>query len=250
MTRVLLVEDHGLIRKGLADIILGMQGEQFELEEAASAEAALEILREQPVDILISDIRLPGLSGLELLERVAQQAPQVRRVLISAYDRFDYACQGMRLGAEDYLLKPIKRSDLAALLSRMLKRPIVAPEEEQRAGRPAGTHLGQRLSATMQAAVDYVDGHYMQDVSLSEVAEAVGKSYNYLSKLFREETGMTFVDYLLRVRMEHSRHLLLDVSLSVERVAQAVGYSDAGYYARQFKKVMGVTPNQYRLSQM
>ena len=90
----------------------------------------------------------------------------------------------------------------------------------------------------------------MKDLSLSEVAEAVCKNYNYLSKLFREETGMTFVDYLLRVRMEHSRHLLLDVSLNVEQVARAVGFSDAGYYTRQFKKVMGVTPNQYRLSQM
>lgn len=250
MTRVLLVEDHGLIRKGLADIIRGMQGEQFELEEAASAEEALEILRDRPVDILISDIRLPGLNGLDLLERAARQAPQVRRILISAYDRFDYACQGIRLGAEDYLLKPIKRSDLAAVLSRMLGRAIVAPEEDARGSGAMIAHLGPGLSATVQAAIDYVDGHYMKDLSLSEVAEAVCKNYNYLSKLFREETGMTFVDYLLRVRMEHSRHLLLDVSLNVEQVARAVGFSDAGYYTRQFKKVMGVTPNQYRLSQM
>ena len=98
----------------------------------------------------------------------------------------------------------------------------------------------------VRIAVDYIQRHYNDAISLESVAEVAGVSSAYLSKLFREIQETGFNEYLTDVRMEASKHLLADTRMPVRDVASAVGYQDEKYYAKLFKKQFGIKPTDYR----
>lgn len=95
--------------------------------------------------------------------------------------------------------------------------------------------------------LDYINNNYYCDISLKDVSKNVNFSYNYLSKVFKDEIGKNFVDYLTEVRMEKSTKLLANQNLSVKEICQKIGYHDPNYYSKAFKRVTGMTPTEYRL---
>ena len=98
----------------------------------------------------------------------------------------------------------------------------------------------------VRKAVGYIRGHFREELTLEDVAQAVHFSPYYLSRLFREELGLTFVNYLTIVRMEEAKRLLLETDQTVSRIADAVGYQDPSYFTKVFKKMEGQTPTQFR----
>lgn len=95
--------------------------------------------------------------------------------------------------------------------------------------------------------LDYLNNNYYLDISLKDVSKNVNLSYNYLSKVFKDEIGKSFVDYLTELRMEKSMELLANQNLSVKEICQKIGYNDPNYYSKAFKKVTEMTPTEYRL---
>lgn len=111
------------------------------------------------------------------------------------------------------------------------------------------TVYGTRATPNMlllRSAARFISNHYTDDISLEMVAENVHVSPYYLSHLFREELGITFIEYLTRTRVENAKRLLTNGRMSVSEVAREVGYDDAGYFSRVFKKLTGITPATYK----
>ncbi len=96
--------------------------------------------------------------------------------------------------------------------------------------------------------IDYINENYAQALSMSDVAAAFYLNASYFCKLFKEETGVTFTNYLMRVRVDNAKRLLADSSMKLYDVASAVGYTNVQYFSTVFKELEGVTPSQYRAS--
>lgn len=108
------------------------------------------------------------------------------------------------------------------------------------------TSRTETYSKPIQMMKDYVLLHYREPIKLNDMAELVHFHPNYLSELFRKETGMTFSDYLTDCRLDAAKRLLLDLQYNVYDVAELVGIKDTKYFSRIFKKAVGVTPSEYR----
>ena len=107
-------------------------------------------------------------------------------------------------------------------------------------------NAGKRRSSVIIAAVNYVEQHYTENISLKQMAEDIFVSPPYLSNLFKEKMGVNVTAYIHEVRIEKSKKLLLDSTWSIQQIAEQVGYRNEKHFMQMFKKICGMTPSQFR----
>jgi two-component system, response regulator YesN len=246
MYKVLVVDDEVWMGEGLRKIIGKLGGPFSVIDTALDGKQALSKLQKQEIDLVLTDIRMPGMDGLEMIKQMKQNNFNQPVVIISAYNDFEYAREALRLGATDYLVKPIKNDELSSVLTNleelMEKETGEAPLEEARINinqLNGGVELVQSLQG-------FIEQSYMEDLSLSILADQAGFNASYLSRLFKMETGKGFVQSLREVRMKHACQMLAETSLTNAEVAKRVGFWDEKHFRRIFKKDFGVTPGEYR----
>ena len=202
-----------------------------------------------------------GAAFLPEARAVLAQRPSCRVVFVTAYSLFQYAHEAVHLGACDYLLKPVDPDELEASIRRAIRQieterklealAPVQPEPEAptapEAPAPAHPESEDQQTALVMAHVRrYLEDNYMFDISLDSVGEILHISPAYLSAQFKKYQKMNFLDCLTELRINAAKELLNDPFRSSAEVASMVGYEDASYFARAFKKRTGVTPTQYR----
>ncbi len=381
---ILVVDDERLPRTSLAGMIKSIDPKHVVME-AENTNEALELVALYPVDLVISDIRMPGKGGLDLAKEIREMDEEANVVLLSGYADFEYAITGIRLRIFEYVTKPVSKQQVTELLrkvehrlaERQSKRKLIGlrdknmlekrirdwchnipipyydemllpdyseialfhlyashfgemdhhfrfflknifeemlselgipvfvdeirqvtvvffsrnvPEESllnkiresqqavERLIRQnlsigfAGTiadlaaipQLYQQSTATFETessskhpnveashylikkAMDVIQRHYAEDLSLLTLGEQLQVNPNYLGRLFKKETGMNFTDYLVRIRMDHAKRLLKQTTLKVYEIAHEIGYEDNAYFSRLFKALHAMTPNEYR----
>ena len=240
MNTLLVVEDEKLIRQGIVAMIRRSSVPVEEILECRNGEEALEILRKRRVDVMFTDIRMPKMDGIEMLERLRQAGKTTHVIILTAYDSFSYVQTALRLEAVDYLLKPFHDGDLEKAVQRvqakLAPKQTVLPEPK--------TGSGNRY---VSEAIQYIKNHYQEpDISVSSVAQSLNISEGHLSHTFRKETGSTLLGYLTRYRIHKAAELLKDCRVKVYEVAEQVGYRDIGYFSNTFKKITGKTPSEYQ----
>lgn len=240
MLKVFLADDEMWIILGLKKLIQKSGLPLQVIGEAADGITALEEVKRLSPDILFSDIRMPGLSGIDLVRRISEEKLPVQTVLISGYAEFSYAKAALRYGAFDYILKPIQEEELNGILARLLreltKEPMPSFEEEVL---PVSNTVMNRIITNIQEG-------YTQDISLALLSEKYSISSSHLSALIKRELGLSFSEYITAKRMQKARELLKDEQLSIESIAEAVGYHDYFYFTKVFKKNHGISPSKYR----
>lgn len=241
MKTILIVEDEVRIRQGLANLI-GKVGMGFHVVDTAeNGYEGLQLITKLEPDIVITDIQMPKMDGLKMIEQAVGFGARCVFVVLSGYSEFEYARTAIRLGVKDYLLKPVNISMVKELLARFAK-----DGEEQK---PQET--GDVLSTyppMIQNMVDEVEKNYGMNLGLESFAEKYRMTPEYLSNLFARETGMSFSNYKRQVRMEKAKLLLLTSEMKVYEIACAVGYPDQKYFSKVFKEYTGVSAKQYALS--
>ncbi len=351
--QVMVVEDEANVRNGLANFIKELEGVYQVMATASNGMEALNIMKREIPHILITDIRMPVMDGLTLIQHVKRDFPTVSVAILSGYADFDYARQALRFGVSDYLLKPINKESLVQTLNQLaaqllklppgfsalhkyhkwdmtlvreesnllesvelgdqsgvkgridvffnevrkrshhetinaipyytdlmisLRKRLSFPEQLRESVNPVieritdcfhpglplekvEDHIRQcleectRLSANLHrnSSADIVirckelmEKNFDNDISLQEVAQTIGVSAAYLSRVIRKNLGMTFSEYLLRLRMKKAEHMLLHTEVKVMDIAKYVGYDNPEYFSRLFKRVYGETPCDYR----
>lgn len=204
--------------------------------EANNGVMALEEIEKKKPDILFTDIRMPGYSGLELLELLRKKELQTKVILISGYAEFEYAQSAIRNGAYDYLLKPIDQEKLQIVLERILGDGAGILENEQELVAPS----------TIRKIMDEIKEHYTENITLTVLAEKYAISVSYLSELLKEHLQLSFSEYISSKRIQKAKELLADESLSIEQIAEQTGYNDYFYFTKVFKKNTGISPSKYR----
>ena len=214
---------------------------------------ALPAVKENPPDLIISDIRMPGMSGLELLNQLREEKVTSPVIFVSAFPDFSYAQEGIRLGALDYLLKPVSMEDAEKCLLKAkeyLNRQSEVQRLEKEAKEKAQPDLGGGLpDDPYQRMLAFIDANYAKPIRLTDLAKETNMSAGYCSSLFQKEAGMSFSQYLIQLRMRKAKELLKYRNISINQVASLVGYADLFYFSREFKRNVGVTPSEYKNQQ-
>jgi two-component system response regulator YesN len=237
--KLLIADGEGNIRRGTAKYI-ALHTDRFEkICEAANGQEAIDCILQHLPDLVLLDVQMPGKNGIDVMREAEEAGAAPVFAILSGYDEFAYAQQALRYGAKEYLLKPVRAADILACPNRLAD---LYCEEEKKPPAPDGGTTAERLTAR---AKEVVSEHYMERLSLSVVAEKIGCSDNYLSTIFSQEAGCGFVDYLNRFRVERACLYLQQRTLKTYEIAYRVGFQDEKYFARVFRKVMGVSPKQY-----
>ena len=239
MYSIMIVEDEYLVRQGIASLV---NYEQFGMQVIAQAENGIEAwqkFQENPADILLTDINMPQMNGLELAKLVREQAPKCHIVFLTGYDDFDYARTAIKLGADDYLLKPFSKDDVEEMLA---KQQTKLDKERKKAQIQNLVDQGQHSELEEAIHVRLADS----ELSLKSLAFQLGFSSSYLSVLIKKELGLPFQDYLIQERMKKAKLLLLTTDLKIYEIAEQVGFEDMNYFSQRFKQVVGLTPRQFK----
>lgn len=247
MSNLLIVDDERIIRSGLSSIDWASCGVRL-LAVASNGSEAMEVIRNETVDILLSDIRMPDMDGLELAENLLREQPKARIVFLTGYAEFAYVHKALRLGAVEYILKPalipeirnavIKARD--ALEHRQTETEI--PDDPSAAGE-------EFYLNAWRPVLEYIVRNYAEEISLSKLAEQFHFSPSYLSKSIKKATGYSFVQFLTAIRVYYAGIALRNSNKKISEICMDVGLPNEQYFSQLFRNYFGVTPNAYRKHQ-
>ena len=229
--------------------------------------SGLEYLRSHKPDLAFIDVRLPDISGLEILKAAHEENIPTLFIIISGHAEFAYAQKALLHNAISYCLKPFSKSELMDSMqkawdilqdNKSRKRAIeVLTRNTQNIDHTEAETLPKEKSSyhpehmtsphkTVQTIVDYIEKNYRNDFSIQELADSCGINANYASQLFHQKTGMTPVQYIRRLRIRYASWLQVHTNETVFTISDEAGYSNYFYFAKIFKKDVGKTPTQYR----
>ena len=243
MLKVVVVEDEELVRKGIVLTVDWAGAGCAVVGEAANGEEGLEVIRRYRPDLIVTDIRMPKLDGIEMLRRLREEGNRAHVVFLTAYSDFSYAQSALKLGAADYLLKPFRDGELEAVVERIQRRE----REERHPAAPAGPEELRGKSKYVMEALNYISEHYNDpEIGVSSIAGHLGVSESHLGHVFKKETSYTLSGYLTSYRMHKAMELLKDCRSKVYEVAEQVGYRDITYFSSTFKKAVGFSPSEFQ----
>ena len=236
--RVLLADDEAAILEGYK---LLFDWEKYQCEVVGTAmdgREAVEKARELKPDIVIMDINLPKLNGLEAIRAIQETAPAdhpIYMIVVTGYDEFSYCQEALRLRVSDFLLKPIDFDAFGEVIEGLVKKVMENPNRQV------------VLSDTLKKIVDYVNENLSdEDMRLTLLAENMNMNPNYISQLFKKELGCGYYAYLNQVRVEKAKKYLKQTNEPITVVAELVGFSDYRIFTKIFKGIVGVAPSQFR----
>lgn len=247
MYRVVLIDDEKIIVDGLTRVINWADYNCEVVGAAYDAAGGAALIRRLKPHIVFTDIKMPDQDGLTMLAGLKSEFPEMQIAVLTGYRDFNYAQEAIKLGVTRFLLKPSKMDELHEALSAMKERldklppDAAAGEDEPCLNRHAGSFIVNQATA-------YIEEHYAQKLTLQEVADKCYVSQWHLSKLINKYTGNTFYELLNNVRIEKAKALLNDPKLKIGDIVDMVGYSDAAHFSRVFKRIVGVSANEYRNS--
>lgn len=244
MYKILVVDDEAIIRKG---IVLGIDWISMDcivVGEAANGEEALQAVKQYNPNIIITDIRMPRMDGLQMLSELRQHHCNAYVILLTAYNDFDYVRSALKLGAVDYLLKPFQTQELINVITSIRQKEM---EQNLLTPQKVLPLIKGDKSKYVLKALQYIAEHYMESsISITTIANHLAVSESHLSHVFKKETSYTVIGYLTHYRMHMAMKLLSDHRYKVYEVAEMVGYRDLAYFGHLFKKVVGISPSEYQ----
>lgn len=249
----IIVDDEAIVREGL---VKHFDWKKYSIEIKgcfADGTEAWEFLKNQEIDILITDVKMVRMDGIELTRRAVEKYPNINVLFISGYGDIDYLKNAIKLGAVDYILKSIDLEELAEAMERTTERIRKRKRYEKIIRTPKGKESesgDQEPSVEHNAAIykvkELIERKYNEQLCVECLADAVNLSTTYLCSLFKAQTGMTLNDYITRIRMEAAMRMLSDTQKHTYEICYDVGYLSPAYFCRLFKTYTGKTPKDWR----
>jgi two-component system response regulator YesN len=248
---ILIVDDEPRTRRGICKTLEAWSSGEHRIETASSGVEALQWLAKNEANLLVTDIRMPEIGGLELVEKLNAMTHPPVVIVISGHPEFDYAQKALQLGVVEYLLKPVDKLKLVRAVEQALKREgeLHRIERMEKLVDPKLLEAGEqetKYSTPVRETMRYLEERLHAPVSLRDVADHLHLNASYFSVLFKEQTGMTFSDYLTRKRVQRAKELLVSTRLPIAEIAEKVGYQTAKYFVKVFRSLESLSPGQYR----
>ncbi len=254
--KLLIADDEVLIRKGL----LSLSWDSIGITRVYSAENGIEakkVLLDEQIDILLSDIRMPGATGLEVAELINRYSLDMAVILLTGFSEFEYAREALKSNVYDYILKPLRPSDILETVAEAKKRlerrryqnQVVRRHEEKMGSFDTLTQIQncfEGCNQQIRGILEYLGENYDQDITLNCLAEKYHFSATYVSRLLKKETGYAFSDILTGIRLLNAVEMLSEPPGKIGRICDKTGFRDPRYFSQVFKKVFSCTPGEYK----
>lgn len=237
--KLLIADDEDTVRNGIEKYIRLHTDRFDQIYTAENGQQTMELIMMHRPELMLLDVRMPLKNGLEVMQETKKLGIMPMTILLSGYDEFAYAQQALRYGARDYLLKPTRSSDILEYLLKLADEISGAASDEE-------DQQSDGLPPLVAKAVEYIEEHYNENLTLQQVAEQIGITGGYLSTLFAQNLNRGFVEYLNEVRIEHACIYLQQNYLKTYEIAYKVGFNDEKYFSRVFKKIKGESPAAFR----
>jgi YesN/AraC family two-component response regulator len=257
--RILVIDDEDIITDSLARMLESLTRFDLDVYKAYSAAEALERLEKTDINIVITDIQMPGKTGLELLKDIRASWPGCQVIFLTGYGEFEYAVQAVKYHAARYILKTegyeplieavadsieaVKQEERNAAILEKAREQAKAPPGDTRPQTGGRRGHGNSLS---ERILSYMRENPGADLSLYALSEKFFLNPSYLSRLFKEETGKNITDTVLDLRLEEACRLLKETERKINQIAVMVGYESPAYFSNVFKRRFGVSPQEYR----
>jgi len=239
MYTLLIVEDEEILLERLMKTIDWKIAGVDKVIGKTNSEEALNVVMTENVDVILTDIRMPIIDGLDLAEFIKNGRKRPYVIFMSAYKEFEYAHRAIKLGVMDYILKPFSKEEVLEAVKRAVEKLNAESIQQDISSCCEGKDI-------VDTVLNFIAVNCSRQISLNDVAEYVHLHPVYLSRLLKSRTGKTFKEILTEARLKKAEKLLKNSSLKHYEIAEAVGFSDAQYFSQVFKKAYGMTPIEWR----
>ena len=248
MYNLLIVDDEPIIRRGIKSLAILSEIGINKIFEAGNAEICLEITDKEQIDIIMLDINMPNTDGLTLAKMLKEKNKNFAIIMVTGYDYFEYMQTAIRLGVDDYLLKPVNKTDIELVLKRMIdKIEKIRLENRLLELNVTSESIPSGDNSSFKTVREYMNEHlFDSDLSLGYMAENLGFNSSYLSGIIKQIYGIPFQEYVALKRMEQAKILCLSTDMKNYEIAEEIGYEDVNYFTNRFKKTFGITPKQFK----
>lgn len=244
MFRVYLIDDEKWLLDSLQEMIEWNKYNAVVIGKQTSSVKALDEIRILCPDIIFTDIRMPDIDGIELMQRIKLWKKNIEFIFITGYAEFEYAKKAIQLNAVEYCLKPVEEETLIKALLKAEKS--CEKQKVLNALEDKATNSENFDSDKYSLVLEYIQENFKEQLTLNEIAETFHYNPTYLSMLLKKELGKNFISYLNELKITYACELLGKTNLSINDIANMCGFSNYFYFAKIFKKIRGITPSQYR----
>jgi len=252
MLKIIIVEDEDIIRNGLVHTIDWLSMGCVVIADAANGQEGLEKILELSPDIVISDIKMPIMNGIDMIKS-AMEKIRFKSLLLTSYAEFDYAKKAIELRVSDYLLKPVSEEKIRSSIEKVNRELYGTRKtaESLRKSEEEANILNNYLLGDsgknyyVKISLEKIRDHFAERISIESVAEELGVSASYLSRKFKEITNHTFLELLNEHRIQQSVKLLNTGKFRVSEIGEKVGFNEYKHFYAVFKKFTGLTPSDF-----
>lgn len=242
--KVMLADDELIMRKALQTLIEWPAMECEVVSVVENGREVLSYLKENKVDILVTDIKMPGADGIEIAKYIWENGMNTKVILLTAYADFSYAQSAIKYNVVEYVLKTGDFAELLQAIERCKTFFSAHPHRTEEA-LFVNEDAKQKL---VNKSLEYIEHHFCDAISVAEIAENLGTSVSYLSRIFKESTGKTLIHTINHKKLEKAKFYLTETDRKVYEVADALGFENITYFSRFFKKHTGISPKDYKES--
>lgn len=249
MFKVVIIEDEDIIRNGLVLTIDWLSMDCTIVGTASNGIDGLNLIKEQKPDIVITDIKMPIMDGIEMLKRATKEA-SFYIIILTSYSEFEYAKQAISLKVFEYILKPIDEEELIKTINNIkqeIKNSIKNKIElnNQTVVDIDSYIINSKDNYYVNQALLEIKNNYNKKISLEGISEMLGVSPSYLSRKFKAITSQTFMDILNQYRIKKSIELLISGKYRVYEISDLVGFGDYKNFFNTFKKYLNISPTEF-----
>lgn len=238
---ILIIDDEPRMLDSLSAIL----DKEYSVLVAANGEDALHIIRNNPIVLVLLDLRMPEMSGAEVLEKIRETDSHLKVLIMTGHRDWEDMTKCADLGIQGYIEKPFNPGDLLAKLRALLGDLDCMLLQDH-----WGDEYGEKfaaLSPIVKGVLLYVRLNHYRNINRSHVAAHLDINADYLSRLFTQECGMQLIEYITHSKIQKSKEYMGKDSLyNIQKVASSVGFQDVNYFTRLFKKHTGMTPTEFR----
>lgn len=243
MYKLLIVDDESTIRNGLSHFFPWSELGYEVVGEAKNGLQALNFIHKNQVDVVLCDIKMPVMTGIDLAKELYEQKTKINIVFLSAYKDFEYAQKALVYGVKNYVIKPTKYDDLAAVFCRL--KNSLDEERIKEINSESDIVYTNEKDNVLNVLMSYVNDNF-DNATLEEASRLVHVNMYYLSKLFKQKCGQNFSEYVISVKMEKAAELLRTSDIKTYELSDITGYSTPKNFTRAFKKYFGKSPREYK----
>lgn len=228
--------------------------------KAYSMNQAIAVLEKEKIAILLTDIEMPKGSGIHLTEWVKEQDMKLIVIFLTSHAVFDYAKKALELEVKQYLLKPIRKEELIKSLKSAMEsyQKMMQQQSYEQQKNSDGMISADpedlsdekgKMTELIGQVKDYIANHLDEELKRTDLAAMIYLHPDYLSHAFKDETGMSLSEYITRKRLDYAMMLLEKTNRSVSDISEKCGYASLAYFTKTFKRVIGMSPKEYRKAQ-